>query len=405
MNRLDWFNEARYGMFIHWGAYSVGGRAEWIANRERIPREEYIERYVNPWKAEKYDPRVWAQLALDAGMKYVVLTTRHHDGFALWDSKVSDFTAARLGPKRDLIRPFVDALRAAGLRIGFYYSPAAWYHPDYPGAYHRDWPGKNDWRDEESRRRFIAYYRAQVKELLTGYGKIDIMWWDGVAPADLQASDINDEVRHWQPDILINSTHGEPFDYQVCEQAIRPAAEGKSWEACMTLNCSWGYHAGDNRWKSPEQVIEMLTTTARGAGNLLLNIGPHADGTVPEPSVKILREVGAWLGRNGESIYGSERSPLGWTSSAILTQKGNRVYAHFFQDPRGECCLAEIRNRVLRAWILGTGAPVKFEQRGERLFLRNLPGPLPERPVTTIALEVEGRPEPITPQTTSWLPG
>ena len=405
MSRLDWFNEARYGMFIHWGAYSVGGRAEWIANRERIPRDEYIERYVNRWKAEKYDPAQWAQLAADAGMKYVVLTTRHHDGFALWDSKVSEFTAARMGPKRDLLRPFVEAVRAAGLRVGFYYSPAAWYHPDYPGAYHRDWPGKDDWRDGEARERFIAYYTDQVRELLTGYGKVDILWWDGVAPSDLKSPEINEEARRLQPDILINERQGEPYDYRNCEQAIRPAPEGQSWEACMTLNGSWGYHAGDTDWKSPRDVIGMLAMTARGAGNLLLNIGPRPDGTVPERSAEILREVGSWLKRNGEFLPSSERCPLGWTCSCILTMKGNRVYAHFFQDPRGECCLAEIRNRVLRAWFLGSDDPIDFEQTDGRLFLKNLPDPLPDRPITTIALEVEGRPEPLTPQTTFWIPG
>ena len=361
MSRLDWFNEARYGMFIHWGAYSVGGRGEWIANRERIPRDEYIERYVSHWKAENYDPAQWAQLAVDAGMKYVVLTTRHHDGFALWDSKVSEFTAACMGPRRDLLRPFVEAFRAAGLRVGFYYSPAAWYHPDYPGAYYRDWPGKDDWRDEKARQRFIAYYRAQVRELLTGYGKVDILWWDGVAPGDLRSPEANEEARRLQPDILINDRHGAPFDYRNCEQAIRPAAEGESWEACMTLNRSWGYHAGDTEWKSPKRVIEMLATTARAGGNLLLNIGPRPDGRVPERSAEILREAGAWLKRNGEFLPSSERCPLGWTPSCILTMKGNRVYAHFFQDPRGECCLAEIRNRVLRAWFLGSGDPVDFE--------------------------------------------
>jgi alpha-L-fucosidase len=406
MSRLDWFNEARYGMFIHWGAYSVGGRGEWIANRERIPRDEYIRLYVNKWKAEKYDPRAWAQLALDAGMKYVVLTTRHHDGFALWDSKVSDFTAAKMGPKRDLLLPFVEAFRAAGLRIGFYYSPSAWYHPDYPGAYYRDWPGKNDWRDDEARRRFIEYYRAQVRELLTGYGMVDILWWDGVAPDDLRLPEINDEARRLQPDILVNSRLGEPCDYYNCEQAIRPADDGKSWEACMTLNGSWGYHAGDDGWKSPAQVIEMLVMTAQGAGNLLLNIGPRADGTVPGRSAEILREVGSWLRRNGEFLPNSGRCPFSWTCSSFLTVKGNRVYVHFVQDPRGEFCLAEIHNKVLRAWILGNGRPVDFKQEKDRLFLLNLPDPLPEKPLTTIAIEVEGNPEPVVKQTTAFfVPG
>lgn len=404
MSRLAWFHEARYGMFIHWGAYSVGERGEWVANRERIPLDEYIRLYVDPWRAECYDPCEWARLAVEAGMKYVVLTTRHHDGFALWDTQVSDFCAARMGPKRDLVRPFVEAVRAAGLRVGFYYSPAAWYHPDYPGAYFRDWPGDRDWRDEAARRRFIEYYKAQVRELMTQYGRIDVLWWDGVAPATVSAPEMNEEVRRLQPDILITQHNGEPFDYRSCEQIIKPAAPGEAWESCMTLNASWAFHAGDDAWKSPAQVIEMLANTSKSAGNLLLNIGPRADGSVPERSADILREVGAWLRRNGEFLYGSERSRFSWTSLAVLTVKGSRVYAHFVQEPRGGCCLAEIRNRVLRVRVLATGAPVDFEQQGARLFLRNLPDPLPERPLTTLVLDVEGRPEPVTPQTTFWVP-
>jgi len=405
MSRLDWFNEARFGMFIHWGAYSVGGRGEWIANRERIPRDEYVRNYASQWKAEHYNPRRWVELAVDAGMKYVVLTTRHHDGFALWDSQESDFNAARIGPKRDLLRPFADAVREAGLRLGFYYSPANWYHPDYPNPFCRDWPGSADWRDEAARLRFMAYYQAQVRELMTHYGKVDILWFDGVAPGNLRSSELNEEVRRLQPGILINDRNGEPFDYRNCEQAIRPAAEGDSWEACMTLNDNWGFHAGDDNWKSSKQVIDMLLMTAMKAGNLLLNIGPRADGIVPERSVEILREVGGWLRRNGEFLPHSERSPFSWNCTALLTTRGSRIYLHFVRDPRGGFCLAEIRNRVLRAWFLATGEPVEFEQEGERLFLRRLPDPLPDSPITTIALEVEGKPEPITVQGTFWIAG
>jgi alpha-L-fucosidase len=163
----NWFEEARYGMFIHWGPYSVAARGEWVMNRERVPAEEYTARYVEKWCAENYDPTEWAQLAKDAGMGYVVLTTRHHDGFALWDSKVTDFNAAKLGPQRDLLVPYVEAMRAAGLKVGFYYSPASWTHPDYPGPFFRDWPSEQDWPSEEARQRFIQYYRSELKELLT----------------------------------------------------------------------------------------------------------------------------------------------------------------------------------------------------------------------------------------------
>jgi len=311
-----WFDEVRFGMFIHWGAYAVAARGEWVMNRERIPAEEYTERYVNSWHAEKYDPAEWAQIAKDAGMGYVVLTTRHHDGFSLWDSRLSDFTAAKLGPKRDLLVPYVEALRNAGLKVGFYYSPASWTHPDYPGPFFRDWPAEKDWADESARKRFIEFYRGQLKELLTGYGKIDYLWFDGCIPENIDGDETLAMVRKLQPGIAVNNRLGKPYDIHCSEQAIKPAPAGQPWEACMTLNDNWGYHLGDRNWKQPYHVVEMLLTCAENAGNLLLNIGPRADGSVPEESVRILREAGAWLKRNRAAVTCSERHPFSWNNTA-----------------------------------------------------------------------------------------
>lgn len=187
--RFKWFQEARYGLFIHWGAYSQAARGEWVMNRERIPLEEYRNCYVKSFKAEHYDPADWMKKALRWGMKYAVLTTRHHDGFALWDSKLNPFNAVNLGPGRDLVAPYVKAVREAGLKVGLYYSPASWTHPDYPGAYFRDWPGEKDWKSEAHRRRFIEYYRAELKELMTGYGKIDYLWFDGCIPENIDGGE------------------------------------------------------------------------------------------------------------------------------------------------------------------------------------------------------------------------
>lgn len=401
MARIDWFNDARFGMFIHWGAYSVAARGEWVLNRERIPFDEYTRLYVDNFKAENYDPHEWAKLALDAGMEYVVLTTRHHDGFALWDTKTSDFNAARRGPKRDLIAPYADAVRDAGLKLGFYYSAADWHHPDYPGAYFRDWPDR--WPDEAKHKRFCQYYRAQLEELMTNYGKVDILWYDGCIPEMGDGAEANARVRELQPGILINDRNGKPYDFVNCEQAIKPAPPGTAWEACMTLSRNWGYHAGDTGHKSPQQVIQMLTETAAGAGNLLLNVGPKADGTVPEESAAILREVGEWLRQNGEFLSNSSRSPFSWNNFGRLTTKGNKVYIHIFSSTGSELCVAEIANKVLSAKILATGADLPFEQRGERLFIRELPQP--SKIATTIVLEVDGEPKPITQQTTFWIPG
>lgn len=402
MTHASWFDAARYGMFIHWGAYAVAARGEWAYNRERIPLEEYTAQYVNNFHAERYDPRAWARLAKEAGMTYLVLTTRHHDGFALWDTRTSDFNAVKLGPRRDLVRDFADAVRAEGLKVGFYYSVADWRHPDYPDAYARDWP--TGWPDEAARQRFVQYYRAQLEELMTNYGQVDILWYDGCIPMPLDGAEVNAMVKRLQPRILINNRNGEPYDFVNCEQAIRPAAPGTRWEACMTLNENWGYHAGDHHYKSARDVINMLTETAAGAGNLLLNVGPTADGVVPEASAAILREAGAWLARNGEFLANSTRSPFSWNMFGRLTTKGNTVYLHIFNSPGAELCLAEIGSPVRAARHVATGAPIAFTQQPDgRLFLHSLPAPDPI--ATTIALEVEGDPTPLRPRTTFWIPG
>ena len=402
---IDWFNKARFGMFLHWGAYSVAGRGEWFANRERISFEEYRQLYAERFLAEHYDPLEWATLARNAGMGYAVLTARHHDGFALWPTRTDDFHAGNIGPKRDLVGPFVEACRTVGLRVGLYYSPAHWFHPDYPGAYFRDWPGEGDWSSADARERMLAFYKAQLCELMTDYGAIDYLWYDGCIPADLQSREVNEELLRLQPGLLINERNGEPSHVHISEQAIRPAKEGQLWEACLTLNENWGYHRGDDNWKSSRQVVRMLTETASRAGNLLLNIGPKADGTIPNESQKILEETGQWLERNGESIYDSTRSPFSWSNWGRVTTKDHTVYLHLWNSTGSELCFAEMTNRVLSARFLESGIPVTFEQRGEHLYLRDLPDVLPNPAATTIALEVDGVPEAQTPQTTFWIPG
>ena len=401
----SWFNDARYGMFIHWGAYSAAGRGEWVANRERISKSDYTALCVDRFHAENYDPSAWAALAKESGMGYAVLTARHHDGFALWPTDAGDFHAGRLGPKRDLVGPFVEAFRRAGLNVGLYYSPADWFHPDYPGPYFRDWPGNNDWSSDEARLRFIAYYRAQLVELMTRYGKIDYLWYDGCIPDNLQCREVNEEILRLQPDIIINERNGEPSHVSICEQAIKAAKPGVAWEACMTLNDNWGYHAGDTNWKTARQVIQMLTDTASKAGNLLLNVGPRSDGTIPAESAKILREAGDWLRKNGESIYGSSRSPFTWSNWGRVTSKGSRIYLHIWNSTGPELCFAELKNKVRSVRILDIGESVAFEQTDERLVLRGLPVPLPDPIATTLVIEVEGESETLTPQTTFWIPG
>lgn len=399
MSHTQWFNEARYGMFVHWGPYAAAGRGEWVMNRERIAPDEYLQACVQNFTAERYDPRRWVELARAAGMKYVILTSRHHDGFCLWDSDTTDYNAVKHGPGRDLVGPFIDAARDGGLRVGLYYSVADWRHPDYPTAYARDWP--KQWHDEGARRRFVQYYQAQLEELLTRYGPIDILWYDGCIPGPLDGGRVNRRVKELQPDILINERNGEPFDYRVAEQTINP--KDGPWEACMTLNDNWGYHAGDHNWKTPRDVIRMLVSTAAAGGNLLLNVGPRADGTIPEPSVQVLTEAGQWLARNREFLPCSDRSPFSWNHCGVLTTKGDCVYVHLFHSPGRQFRLAEIANRVLRARRLDDGREVPFEQRDRYLLLKDLPCPL-DGIATSIALDCDGPPEPVTPRGTFWIP-
>ncbi len=390
-------------MFVHWGPYAVAGRGEWVMNRERIPFEEYRRKYAENFRAEQYAPAAWATFAAECGMKYVVLTTRHHDGFALWDTDTTEFNAARLGPGRDLVAPFVEAVRSAGLKVGLYFSVADWTHPDYPAAFARDWPVSEDWESDAARKRFIAYYQAQLEELMTRYGTIDILWYDGCIPGPLDGQVANQRVRELQPDILINERNGDPFDFRVSEQSLKD--KPGPWESALTLNDNWGYHATDENWKGPADVVKMLITARSKAGNLLLNVGPRLDGTIPEPSLNILRSAGDWLGRNREFMDTTDRSPFAWNNISLTTVRGNTVYLHLTKDPRGEYCFAELANKVLSARMVDGGAPVAFEQLDDgRLFLKNLPTPLPDPLVTTIALELDGPPKPLTEQKTFWIP-
>jgi len=385
--RLKWWTEARFGMFIHWGLYAIPARGEWVMYCERIPKAEYA------CLAERFRPRrfnadEWVALAQEAGMRYLVLTTRHHDGFCLWDSQVSDFTTVKSAAQRDFIAEYVAACRKAGMRIGFYYSLLDWRWPAY-------WEGPE--KDPEGWAEFREYVHAQVRELMTQYGKIDILWYDGAWPhsaEDWQSEGLNAMVRRLQPDIIINNRSRVPEDFETPEQHIRPA--DRPWESCMTIDdLWWGYHPGDPNLKSPRQLVRNLVKCVAGNGNFLLNVGPKADGTIPAPQARRLRAVGEWLRRNGESIYGAGPAPFGQAHLGQVTAKGNTVYVHVMFWPGREMCVAGIKNRVQRACMLATGEELPFEQQQDRLFVRGLPPRAPDPIDTVVALELEGEPEAI----------
>jgi len=378
--RMQWWHAAKFGMFIHWGLYSVLGRHEWVMENEGIPVSEY-EKLAPQFKPQPNAARAWASLARRAGMKYMVMTTKHHEGFCNFDTRLTDYCAPKQGPGRDLVKEYVDAARGEGLRVGFYYSLMDWHHPD----------GARCKTDEAARRRFVDYIHGQVKELMTNYGKIDILWYDVAWPLDAagwESVEMNKMVRKLQPDIIINNRSKIPEDFDTPEQRIEASAN-RPWESCMTLNDSWGYHAADVGWKSPTTVIRNLITCARDGGNYLLNIGPKPDGSIPEESVRILSTVGDWMSKYGATIYDSDNCQPRRGNYESFTRKGNTLYVHVHYWPGETVVIGNLLNKVLSAKLLATNEPVKFVQDEFRIRLTGLPKKAPDL-VTTFALELDG---------------
>ncbi len=382
---MDWWRSAKFGMFIHWGIYSVPARGEWVMYWERIPKDEY-KKFAENFNPENFNPEEWVLLAQKAGMKYMVLTTRHHDGFSLFKSKVSNFTAFDFCG-RDLIKEFVEACRKHGMRIGFYYSLLDWRYDAY---------FKGPEKDPAGWKKLVEYIHSQVKELMSNYGKIDILWYDGAwpyKPEDWESEKLNRMVRELQPEIIINNRSGLPEDFDTPEQFIPgtfPYKEvpQRDWESCMTLNDHWGYCKGDDNWKTPKQIIMNLARCCSGGGNYLLNVGPEPDGSIPEESVKILEEVGKWLSVNGESIYGTKKTDISFPHG-VVTSKENKLFLHVFYWYK-EFALANYDIEVKDAYFLKNGEKVKFEKEKDRILFKNLPEEPPDSFNTVIVIEYEG---------------
>jgi alpha-L-fucosidase len=389
--RMKWWREARFGMFIHWGLYAQLGRHEWVMNRERIPIKEY-EKLADTWKPKERPAREWAKLAKQAGMKYMVMTSKHHEGFCLWDTKQTDYNAAKHGPGRDLVREYVEACREFGLKIGFYYSLMDWHHPD----------GARCAKDEAARKRFIEFTDGCVKELCTNYGKIDILWYDVSwplrSPELWESARRNAMVRELQPHIIINNRSQLPEDFGTPEEHVTAEGEGRDWEACMTFNGSWGYMPSAIDWRSVREVIGMLRTAAAGAGNLLLNIGPKPDGSVPEEAYERLIPVGKWIEKNGEAFYGKVDRVgrnLEWVPTGNWSLKGNTAYFWCDRWPGKELAIGGLLTKLAKASLLATGKSIDFEQTENRLILKGLPEANPDKiaAVSVIKLEFESEPQ------------
>ncbi len=382
--RMQWWHTAKFGMFIHFGVYSTIERHEWVMENEAIPINEYISHAVT-FRPALNSPRAWAHLAKQAGMKYMVMTTKHHEGFCNFDTKLTSYCAPKQGPGRDMVREYVEAARAEGLRVGFYYSLMDWHHPD----------GALCAKDETARGRFVDYTHGLIRELMTNYGKVDVLWYDVAWPLDSngwESERMNAMVFELQPEIIVNNRNELPGDFSTPEQEIVAATNGRAWEACMTLNDSWGYQRADNDWKSSRTIIRNLIECARDGGNYLLNIGPKPDGSVPEESVRVLSEVGRWMDTNGDTIYRSDLCQVRRSNYASFTRTGNTLFMHIHFWPGDYVAISGLQTKVKAAHLLKTGVEVKFTQDKFQTKLNGLPDQAPDYPVTTIAIECEGEP-------------
>lgn len=389
--RTKWFMEARFGMFIHWGLYSIPAKGEWMMSEAEMSVSEY-KQYFDLFDPVDYNPREWVRLAKEAGMQYAVLTAKHHDGFCLFDSALTEYKATNTKAGRDLVREFVDACREEGIRVGLYFSIIDWSHPDFPKYGDRQHPMRNNeaYKDEKiDFDRYLEYMHGQVKELVTNYGKIDILWfdfsYDDMCGEKWKATELIKMVRKYQPDVIIDNRlegsgedHGsiataEPLiysgDFASPEQIIPPEGvrdefgEMIPWELCATMNNHWGYCNFDHQYKSPEMLIRKLVECTSKGGNMILNVGPDAKGNIPEESVKILREIGQWMKKNQESVYGCGICKLPKPEWGRYTQKGNVIYAHVYETPLGALPLSGIAPEKLdKVYYVADGSEMN---RGE----------------------------------------
>ncbi len=386
MNRTQWWRDARFGMFIHFGAYSVPARGEWVKSNERLTTEQY-QKYIDAFNPADFDAKEWAKVAKAAGMKYAVLTAKHHDGFCMFDSKLTDYKLSKQFGGRDLVREFLDAFRAEGIKVGLYYSIIDWHHADYPNV------GNHPQRDDKeyAKRTFnwdnyLKYMHGQVEELVKNYGKLDIMWFDysfdAYSGEKWKAKELVKMVRTYQPHIILDNrleTHegssskqrmiSEYGDFETPEQGIPDApimdkyGNPIPWETCLTLNGAWGYHELDKNWKSPELIVHCLVNCVSKNGNLLLNVGPDARGKIPAESIRILKEVGCWMDVNSESIYGSSACQLSKPDWGRYTKKGNTIYAHWMNPNLGDINAKGVDgDKVKNIYLLYSGAELSYQK-------------------------------------------
>jgi alpha-L-fucosidase len=388
--RMAWWVNDRFGMFIHWGLYALPARHEWVKNQERLTNEDY-QKYFDNFNPDLYNPREWAKMAKAAGMKYAVITTKHHEGFCLFDSKFTDYKAPNTACGKDLLKEWVEAFRAEGLKIGFYYSLIDWHHPDF--TIDKVHPQRTDDKAklaELNKNRDMSKYREylhnQVRELLTNYGKVDMLWLDfsypgenGKGHQDWDSEKLIKMVRQLQPGILVNDRldlkdYEDGWDFTTPEQykvSKWPEVNGKkvAWETCQTFSGSWGYYRDENTWKDVKQLLGLLIESVSKGGNLLLNVGPTARGMFDERANKALNAMGEWMKWNSRSIYGCTQAPDEFKApdNTLLTYnpKTNRLYIHLLDYPLQNLTLPGYAGKVKYAQFLHDASEIKISQRTE----------------------------------------
>jgi len=395
----EWFTDARFGLFIHWGLYSLGARHEWLSHNESIAPDAYEARYFKRFEPDLYDPKLWADAAANAGMKYFVITTKHHEGFCLWDSKLTQYKSTNTPARRDLLRPMVSAFRERNLRVGLYHSLIDWHHPDFVidnahgpmrGLSEEQRAKLNEGRDQA---KYASYLHGQVHELLSEFGQIDVLWFDfsyavskaliekGVDPDDFtkgkgraawQSVELLKIIRQLQPKCMVTDRLDlldQPVDFKTPEQAqprrwVEHNGQRVVWEACQTLSGSWGYHRDESTFRDSGELIRCLIDCVSKGGNLLLNVGPTARGEFDDRALSRLADIGTWMKRHSRSIYGCTEAPAGIATPAdtrlTYNPKTNRLYVHLFAYPYKFLHLDGLKGKVEYAQFLHDASELKM---------------------------------------------